>query len=284
MARIRSVKPELCESETMARLSAELERTFVRLWTHCDDEGRCKDDPRLIVAALFPLHDDVTAEVIDGHLNGLSDAGLIVRYAVGGRRFLAVRSWHEHQRPQKPRPSTLPGPEQADDQGKQEESRSDTRHVRDAYGPVVVVGEVEVEVGVVVDPSPDECESGLVLVPAPGARPEVERAAYSDAFEAFWQRCPRKVGKGAAAKAFAKATRKRSAASITEAMEAHAAAWSRWPASDGQFIPHPSTWLNEGRYDDPPPTVRQISGPRTKADRNLDAIAESVARMTGGAS
>ncbi len=147
MARIRSVKPELCTSETMAQVSAEAERTFVRLWTHCDDEGRAKDHPRLLKASLFPLHDNVTADDIDRHLNELAEHGLVVRYVVDGVAFLAVPSWKEHQRPQKPQKSKLPSPEQV------EPSPSGTSRVlvREPYGPVVegsggVVELVEVEV------------------------------------------------------------------------------------------------------------------------------------------
>lgn len=108
MARIRSVKPEICESEVMALLPAEVERTFVRLWTHCDDEGRARDHPKLLKAALFPLHDDVTEDDIDRHLEALEAKGLVRRYEVDGKWYLAVTNWAEHQKPQKPRPSTLP--------------------------------------------------------------------------------------------------------------------------------------------------------------------------------
>lgn len=153
MARIRSVKPEICESETMARLSAEVERTFVRLWTHCDDHGRAKDHPGLIKAALFPLHDDVTPDVVDSHLAALAAEGLIVRYTVGGKRWLACPSWAEHQHPQKPRPSKVPDPSEADPIPVPEVSRTPTVAVPDESGPVVVVGVVggEVEVGVAVE-------------------------------------------------------------------------------------------------------------------------------------
>lgn len=153
MARIRSVKPELCTSETMAEVSAVAERTFVRLWTHCDDEGRCKDNPKLLKAALFPLHDDVTTADVDAHLWELSDRGLIVRYSIAGDPYLHVPSWHDHQKPQKRQTSKLPGPEGADEQAIQAESRSGTRLLPEGYGPVVegssrgvVVGDVGVGV------------------------------------------------------------------------------------------------------------------------------------------
>lgn len=107
MARIRSVHPDICLSEPMARLSASLERTFVRLWTHCDDYGRCVDNSLLIKAAIYPLHEDVTADKLDDELDDLKDAGLIFRYVVAGRRLIQVRSWDEYQHPNRPKPSKL---------------------------------------------------------------------------------------------------------------------------------------------------------------------------------
>ena len=111
MARIRSVHPDICISETMATLPAALERTFVRLWTYCDDEGRCPDNTRLIKAAIYPLHDEMGHETVDRELTDLADRGLIVRYTSGGVAVIQVVSWSEYQHPQRPRDSTLPAPD-----------------------------------------------------------------------------------------------------------------------------------------------------------------------------
>lgn len=108
MARIRSVHPDICASEVMADLSGDLERTFVRLWTHCDDEGRCLDNPKLIKAAIYPLHDGMTAARVEKELAQLEAVGLILRYSANGTRVLAVRSWNEYQHPQRPSASKLP--------------------------------------------------------------------------------------------------------------------------------------------------------------------------------
>lgn len=110
MARIRSVHPDICVSATMASLPAELERTFVRLWTHCDDHGRCQDNPRLIRAALYPLLDDMTTERVNVELEALSNAGLLWRYKVDGCGYLQVRSWNEFQHPNRPKKSKWPAP------------------------------------------------------------------------------------------------------------------------------------------------------------------------------
>jgi hypothetical protein len=110
MARIRSIHPDACKSEKLAGVSAEAERCYWRLQTHCDDEGRCEDHFRLIWAALFPLHEDVTPVDVDRWLSELDAKGLITRYVADGNRYLAVVQWDRFQHPQKPKASTLPDP------------------------------------------------------------------------------------------------------------------------------------------------------------------------------
>ena len=63
--------------------------------------------------------------------------------------------------------------------------------------------------------------------------------------EQFWNAYPRKVGKKAA---FRKLELVRRTGEI--AFEGLLAAVGRIEASDPKFIPHPTTWLNEGRYLD----------------------------------
>lgn len=112
MARIRSVHPAICEDETLADVSAEAERTFVRLWTHLDDEGRCLDNARLIRAALYPLH-DLTDGDVEADLEELASAGLLIRYEAAGRCYLSAKpgSWVEWQKPRHKYPSKHPDPE-----------------------------------------------------------------------------------------------------------------------------------------------------------------------------
>lgn len=112
MARIRTLKPQFFLSETLASLPHRDARlTFAGLWTHCDDEGRCIDNPRLIKGALWMLDDDVTPEVVDDHLTWLEERALILRYRVAGKRLVQVTNWREHQPINRPTPSKLPPPE-----------------------------------------------------------------------------------------------------------------------------------------------------------------------------
>lgn len=74
--------------------------------------------------------------------------------------------------------------------------------------------------------------------------------AFPPGFEKLWDVYPRKVAKDAAAKAFAK---RKPDAALVEVMVAAVKRQTRseqWLRDGGQFIPHLSTWLNQGRWMD----------------------------------
>ncbi|WP_326698016.1 hypothetical protein OG909_12100 [Streptomyces sp. NBC_01754] len=111
MARIRTIKPTFFTSLTIADLSCEQRLTFIGLWTHVDDEGRCIDDARLIKAAVWPL-DDRTAADVEDDLRALTEHSLITRYTLTHRSYIAVTGWAEHQRINRATPSKYPAPDQ----------------------------------------------------------------------------------------------------------------------------------------------------------------------------
>jgi hypothetical protein len=110
MARIRTIKPEFFTSLTVCRLPVHARLTFIGLWTHVDDEGRCVDDSRLVKAAVWPLDDRTSADV-EADLSLLTESSLITRYTVSERSFIAVRGWSEHQRINRPTKSKFPSPD-----------------------------------------------------------------------------------------------------------------------------------------------------------------------------
>jgi hypothetical protein len=72
-------------------------------------------------------------------------------------------------------------------------------------------------------------------------------------FDQFWKLYPRKVGKGAARKAFAKLPRVAKNAALA-AMPNFAMMWE-WELKnkgDIKFCPHPTVWLNQERWEDEP--------------------------------
>lgn len=66
-------------------------------------------------------------------------------------------------------------------------------------------------------------------------------------FEAFWNACPRKIGKGSARKAWMAATRLADADEIVAAMVAQVAAGV---FGERKYTPYPATWLHAERWED----------------------------------
>ncbi len=77
-------------------------------------------------------------------------------------------------------------------------------------------------------------------------------------FEIFWEAYPRKVGKAAAKKAFAKVP-KSAYPHIIPAIEAQRQS-AQWQKDGGQYIPYPATWLNRGEWEN----ETQIDGIKTE--------------------
>jgi hypothetical protein len=87
-----------------------------------------------------------------------------------------------------------------------------------------------------------------VVEPAVG---EIERRIRPSpiGFEKFWEQYPRKIGKGAAKRAWTAAVRKVGA----EPLVAAAASYSRQrEGQDAKFTPYPATWLNREQWLDVP--------------------------------
>ncbi len=89
---------------------------------------------------------------------------------------------------------------------------------------------------------------------------------FPPGFDRVWSVYPRKVGKDAASRAFAK--RKPDAALVEAMVKAiELQRKSRdWTKDGGQFIPHLSTWLNEGRWMD------EIAPAGAPGGRKADAL------------
>jgi uncharacterized protein YdaU (DUF1376 family) len=69
-------------------------------------------------------------------------------------------------------------------------------------------------------------------------------------FDLFWKAYPKKVGKDAAYKAFVKRKPDEQLVKTMIASVRKQTDTEQWKKDGGQFIPHASTWLNEGRWQD----------------------------------
>ncbi|MEV1097461.1 hypothetical protein AB0I87_18565 [Streptomyces sp. NPDC049952] len=265
MARIRSIKPEFFTSLTVADLTPEQRLTFIGLWTHADDEGRCVDDARLIKAAIWPLDDRSTAD-IENDLGALSESSLILRYTLNRKRYMAVRGWAEHQRINRPTASKLPPPPD----GPIPDLTSANEPSPTPHGELTEDSLAERK----------GKEQGKEQGTGKGTTSPPPAASTSDpgpAFDEFWSRYPRKAGKSEAVKAWVKAMKDGAdAALLLGAVKAHAD-YHLAVKTEQQFIPHASTWLNQKRYEDEPPQLPRSAGPQT-APRDTSHMTEEEKR------
>ena len=93
-------------------------------------------------------------------------------------------------------------------------------------------------------PSEEEEEAETESKSEAKSNPNTSRAS---AFDAFWSAYPKKTGKEAAKKSFARA--KADIGTMLSALEVQKQS-EQWTKNNGQFIPNPTTWLNQGRWED----------------------------------
>ena len=97
---------------------------------------------------------------------------------------------------------------------------------------------------------------------------------YSDDFLTFWKAYPRRIGKLAASKSLTRALRRTTLSVILSSLAL--CVKGEWRSREPEFIPHPSTWLNQGRWEDEPEP--EPSGP---SKEHLFAEAAAIAKMGG---
>lgn len=94
----RVLKPSICTSEDINRLSFFEEVIFYRLIVSADEKGRLDGRPEIIKANLFPLKRDITLTAIRKALSNMATVGLIELSEEGGRSILKLSKWECHQR------------------------------------------------------------------------------------------------------------------------------------------------------------------------------------------
>lgn len=111
MARIRTIKPELPQSESMGNVSRDARLCFILLWTLADDEGRLRGNSRMLASLLFPYDNDAP-QLIPSWLDELIREGCIEQYQVDGASYIQIAKWLSHQKIDRPSTSKLPPPEE----------------------------------------------------------------------------------------------------------------------------------------------------------------------------
>jgi hypothetical protein len=143
---------------------------------------------------------------------------------------------------------TKPSPEKR----REEKSNNKTPHT-----PLADASEGDSTIDILADDfeSPDQPDKSSSEKPE-AKKPKSGDAGYDPAgtidqrFVIFWEQYPRKVAKGAALKAWHKIKPDKSLLDRILDAIVRAKRSEQWKRDGGQYIPHPATWLNQGRWDD----------------------------------
>lgn len=216
----RILKESVCTSDSVDQLSWFEEVLFYRLIVNCDDYGRFDGRPAIIKNRLFPLKENLTIKTVSGAINRLASVGMVTLYEFEGKPYLCLPTWNDHQSVRAKR-SKYPAPEDG------------------VKSSEIVCKQMQADAPVIQSNTKSESISE-------------SNSARDGAFDRFWIVYPKKVGKEAARKAFAKV--KAPVDTLISAVEAQKTS-AQWTRDNGQYIPNPATWLNQGRWEDVLDTV-----------------------------
>lgn len=228
MARARNIKPSLFKNELLGVADPMLTLLFEGLWLLADREGRLEDRPLRIKAEIFPYRDSVDVESM---LSWLHQNEFIVRYSVDAKAYIEVCSFTKHQNPHK------------------NEAQSEIPDKSNGCITSEKIGTATDKVGIA--PADSLIPDSLNLIPdSPTPSHAPVRDEQDELFSKFWKLYPRKTAKVKANREWLKI--KPSADLFNKIMESlgqHIAS-REWLKDSGQFIPHPSTWLHQKRWED----------------------------------
>lgn len=213
----RVIKESIKRSPQIDSLTWFEEVVFYRLIVTADDYGCIDGRPVLIKNELFPTRENVTRKSVEDAITKLVAVGLLFQYEFEGRPYLAFPTWEKHQRIRN-KHRKYPAP-------------PDDIHLS--------AGRCQTSANRL-----PESESN----PNPNQNPNPNARARGDgAFDRFWTEYPKKVGKGQAQKAFSKVSVP--VETLIDAVQRQKGS-VQWQKDGGQYIPNPSTWLNQKRWED----------------------------------
>ena len=256
----RLFHPRLGHSRKVSALSHLENRVWVQYVLSADDFGVMLFAAAPIQAGNSAL-DHESRVVIETALARLAEVGLITIFDHQGQRWACQLDWQDWQKIRYPRESYQPSPPteilqkcsrntaglfrkfhttfQKSSKKSREYSRSRARDRETANGKRLTAN----------GSTGEESEKGERLRRAPSRG--LQRGGDLQAnFERFWAAYPNKVGKDAARRVWRQLAPDNDLTDrMVAAVEQHCAS-AQWRKDGGQFIPHPRTWLKQGRWKD----------------------------------
>lgn len=260
MARMRYLKPEFWTDSRIVKLSPFARLLYMGMWNFAMcEKGHIEDDTSRLKMQILPA-DNVD---VDELLAELLASGRAVRLTgADGHTWLQVPRLPNHQKVDNRWTPRCPACRVGDDLAETRESFSEAL-TRQNVRPIVKKSAATQNHSDTLPISPQEGRGGdrrgEEKNSSSSASPTTV-SAPSD-FDQWWALYPRKTGKIAAKAAYAKAMKSVTAARLLLATKRYAEDPN---LPEATYIPHPSKWLNDGRWDDDPLPSRTATTARTE--------------------
>ena len=114
MARLRNriVKADFWNDGELLRWPREKRTTYQGLWAMAEDSGCLEDDPFGWKLLLWPspVDADITVAILEQWRDELIEANKLIPYEADGKRYLYLKTFHQHEHPRNPQSPDLPLP------------------------------------------------------------------------------------------------------------------------------------------------------------------------------
>ena len=242
MPRRRMIKPEFFTDEKVISLPIPARLLFIGMWNHADDEGIFKDSPIQLKVQVFPADESIDLNVIKNYIDLMITQKLLIPgLNVDDGKLLKITKWHDHQTINRPTPSKYIFTPINEDSVNTQLPISDnsvsthTQLTDDSLPSKDKIKEVKIK-------------EDKTKVKENSAMSKTDKIKAEFTFDRFISLYPRKIRQQMASNSF-----KKIAAKHLEAVFKGLDAWNKyWKDNDVdvEFIPYPSTWLNQKQWED----------------------------------
>ena len=227
MARGRMLSKSIAKSRKFGDLSDDFTRLlYCVLIPFADRDGRIDGEPCLVKAMAMPRRTDVSDKKVGVALKSLVEVGLLSWYSVNGERYIEILNFREHQAGlsyNKEPPSTLP------------EIPGTLPEIPGTLPEIPGLREDKIREKKRREENP------------PGKN---TLANVNEDFREFYESYPRKEAEDDALKAFKKRYKELPPIDELVLIIENTKKTENWSRDNGKYIPHPATWINNGRWKD----------------------------------
>lgn len=260
----RLVREGFLDSEAIHALSDAAECFYHRLILAVDDAGRIDGRPEMLRAKLYPLDSRRSTSDISKWQQECIAQRLVIAYDWQSKPFLQLTKWQRNSRsmtskfPWSDGTFAIKWVNKETRDGVKEFVMSSVPHTDGMPMPSDAKQAISREISGDGDGDGDE-----------DVNPQIPKGAEIGFFE-FWTHYPRKTAQQKALSAWMKLKPDSDLCKvIINAVKAQSQ-WSQWTKDNGQFIPHPATWINGKRWQD------ELTGATPAASDDYDRLMANV--------